>query len=65
MSSYGWVGRSLQPGNCHQLCAGGDFALALVGMRDVAADRAAGATWEEIAAILDVSPDTAARLYRT
>ncbi|MEV4360201.1 hypothetical protein [Nonomuraea sp. NPDC049625] len=31
----------------------------------VAADRAAGATWEEIAAILDVSSDTAARRYRT
>lgn len=30
----------------------------------VTADRAAGATWDEIAAILDVSPDTAARRYR-
>ncbi|MBG0823547.1 hypothetical protein HS048_22735 [Planomonospora sp. ID91781] len=29
------------------------------------ADRAAGATWDEIAAVLDVSPDTAARRYRT
>ncbi|SPL99669.1 unnamed protein product [[Actinomadura] parvosata subsp. kistnae] len=31
----------------------------------VAADRAAGATWNEIAAVLDVSPHTAARRYRT
>jgi hypothetical protein len=30
----------------------------------VAADRAAGGTWAEIAAVLDVSPDTAARRYR-
>ncbi|WP_327591429.1 hypothetical protein OHA25_61050 (plasmid) [Nonomuraea sp. NBC_00507] len=31
----------------------------------VTADRATGATWDEIAAVLDVSPDTAARRYRT
>ncbi|WP_406314707.1 hypothetical protein OHA77_40205 [Streptosporangium sp. NBC_01639] len=31
----------------------------------VAADRAAGATWDEIGAVLDVSPDTAARRYRS
>ncbi|WP_433258261.1 hypothetical protein ACQPYK_22965 [Streptosporangium sp. CA-135522] len=31
----------------------------------VAADRAAGATWDEIAAVLDVSADTAARRYHT
>ncbi|MGR6924359.1 hypothetical protein ACU635_59735 [[Actinomadura] parvosata] len=31
----------------------------------VAADRAAGATWDEIAAVLDVSADTAARRHRT
>ncbi|MFD8534304.1 hypothetical protein ACFV0L_43540 [Streptosporangium canum] len=30
----------------------------------VAADRAAGATWSEIAAVLGVSDDTAARHYR-
>ncbi|MEO3889497.1 hypothetical protein [Nonomuraea sp. B5E05] len=31
----------------------------------VTADRAAGATWDEIAVVLDVSPDTAARRYRS
>ncbi|WP_187414585.1 hypothetical protein [Nonomuraea sp. PA05] len=31
----------------------------------VAADRATGATWDEIAAVLDVSADTVARHYRT
>ncbi|WP_146104243.1 hypothetical protein [Nonomuraea solani] len=30
----------------------------------VTTDRATGATWQEIAAVLDVSPDTAARHYR-
>lgn len=30
----------------------------------VTTDRAAGATWEEIAAVLDISADTAARHYR-
>lgn len=31
----------------------------------VAADRASGATWHEIAAVLGISADTAARRYRT
>jgi enamine deaminase RidA (YjgF/YER057c/UK114 family) len=31
----------------------------------VAADRAAGATWDEIAAVLEVSTDTASRRYRS
>lgn len=40
------------------------FALArAVLAAAVAADRAAGASWDEIAAVLDVSPDTAARRY--
>ncbi|MEV1178320.1 hypothetical protein [Nonomuraea sp. NPDC049784] len=30
----------------------------------VAADRATGATWDELTAVLDVSPDTAARRYQ-
>ncbi|MFI0451907.1 hypothetical protein [Actinomadura sp. 6N118] len=31
----------------------------------VATDRAAGATWDEIAAVLEVSADTASRRYRS
>ncbi|GAA0846837.1 hypothetical protein ACFQVD_08390 [Streptosporangium amethystogenes subsp. fukuiense] len=39
-------------------------ARAVLAAAAVAADRATGATWDEIAAVLDVSPDTAARRYQ-